>query len=71
MNMFFIEWLIQLGIAVWCFCMIIPATPLWPFFTFVGLCWIYMSCKKFRKGIRCVRQSNARRLKKEQENGIQ
>ena len=63
MNIFLIEWLIQLGIAIGCFCTIFAAPPMWPFFTFVGCCWIYMSCKKLRKGIRCVRQCNARNKK--------
>ena len=71
MNTFFWEFVIQLGIATWCFCMIIPYPMMWPFFTTVGLGWVWTSFKKFRKGIRCVRQSNARKLKKEQENGIQ
>ena len=44
---------------------------MWPFLTFVGTCWVYMSSKKLRKGIRCVRQCKARELKKERENGIQ
>ena len=71
MNIFFWEFLIQLSFALGSYLLIIPYPIMWPFLTFVGTCWVYMSSKKLRKGIRCVRQCKARELKKERENGIQ
>ena len=63
MNTFFWEFVIQLGIAVWCFCMIFFYTEMWPFFIPVGLGWVWASSKKFRKGYRCMKQSEARKRK--------
>lgn len=66
MNLFLIEWLIQLGFAVWSWSMLYfyPQVP-WPFFTLAGVVWTIASTKKLIKGIRCIRMCKARNRKKE------